>query len=68
MMMRWAEISVDAEPQAGDAVSEALRRAGCDGVYMRDTLQMIGWKRAWTLCSLPCKLCLRSVLSARAAN
>ncbi len=39
MMMRWAEISVDAEPQAGDAVSEALRRAGCDGVYMRDTLQ-----------------------------
>ncbi len=39
MMMRWAEVSVDAEPQAGDAVSEALRRAGCDGVYVRDTLQ-----------------------------
>lgn len=39
MMMRWAEISVEAEPQAGDAVSEVLRRAGCDGVYVRDTLQ-----------------------------
>ncbi len=39
MMMRWAEVSVDAGPEAGDAVSEALRQAGCEGVYVRDTLQ-----------------------------
>ena len=37
--MRWAEISVDAGPDAADAVGEALRGAGCDGIYVRDTLQ-----------------------------
>ena len=36
--MRWAEISVDAGPEAADAVGESLRTVGCDGVYVRDTL------------------------------
>ena len=36
--MRWAEISVEADAGATDAVSECLRGVGCDGVYIRDTL------------------------------
>ncbi len=35
--MRWAEITIEAETNAQDAVEEALRRAGCDGVLVRDT-------------------------------
>jgi ribosomal protein L11 methyltransferase len=35
--MRWAEITIDATAGAQDAVDEALRAAGCDGVLIRDT-------------------------------
>lgn len=35
--MRWTEITIDAEPGAVDAIQEALRSAGCDGVVVRDT-------------------------------
>lgn len=36
--MRWAEISVEANAGATDAVSECLRDVGCAGVYIQDTL------------------------------
>ncbi len=34
--MRWAEITIEAALGAQDAVDEALRAAGCDGVVIRD--------------------------------
>lgn len=37
--MRWAEISVEADAAATDAVSEALRSVGCAGVYLRDAFE-----------------------------
>lgn len=35
--MRWAEIIIEAGAGAVDAVQEALRSAGCDGIVVRDT-------------------------------
>lgn len=35
--MRWAEINIEAGPEARDAVEQALRGVGCDGVLIRDT-------------------------------
>ncbi len=34
--MRWAEINIEAGPEARDAVEQALRGVGCDGVVIRD--------------------------------
>jgi ribosomal protein L11 methyltransferase len=35
--MRWAEITIEATAGAQDAVDDALRTVGCDGVLIRDT-------------------------------
>lgn len=35
--MRWAEINIEAGPEARDAVAQVLRGVGCDGVVIRDT-------------------------------
>lgn len=35
--MRWAEINIEAGPEARDAVEQVLRAVGCDGVVIRDT-------------------------------
>ncbi len=37
--MRWAEISIDAEPSAVDAVGAALAAVGCGGFEVRDGAQ-----------------------------
>lgn len=37
--MRWAEISIDAGPEATDAVGAALYAAGCGGFEVRETAQ-----------------------------
>ena len=37
--MRWAEIQIDAEPNAVDAVGAALYAAGCGGFEVRETAQ-----------------------------
>lgn len=34
--MRWAEINIEAGPEARDAVEQVLRAVGCDGVVIRD--------------------------------
>lgn len=34
--MRWAEINIEAGPEARDAVEQALRAVGCEGVLVRD--------------------------------
>jgi len=40
MTLRWAEISIDAGPEATDAVGAALSAAGCGGFEVRETAQL----------------------------